>query len=100
MGRWRRRADGPRRGISRDTVDSYARTVPGSGTIDVEELIDEPEERDTIVIVTDNLQQATPAASLIALMRDWELVPRGPTTGLFTNPEDERGVRDVGGDGG
>ena len=100
MGRWRRRADGPRRGISRDTVDSYARTVPGSGTIDVEELIDEPEESDTIVIVTDNLQQATPAASLIALMRDWELVRRGPTTGLVTNPEDERSVRDVGGDGG
>ena len=97
MGRWRRRADGPRRGISRDTVDSYARTVPGSGTVGVEELIDEPEERDTIVIVTDNLQHATPAESLIASMRDRELVPREPTTGLVTNPEDERSVRDVGG---
>ncbi|MGZ4325188.1 MAG: hypothetical protein ACXVHX_38205 [Solirubrobacteraceae bacterium] len=72
--------------------------MPGSGTVDIEELIDEPEERDTIVIVTDNLQQATPAASAIAFIRDWELVPRGPTTGPFTNPEDERGVRDVGGD--
>ena len=72
--------------------------MPGSGTVDIEELIDEPVERDTIVIVTDNLQQATPAASSIALMRDWALVPRGPTTGSFTNPEDERGVRDVGAD--
>ena len=37
----------PRRGISGDTVNSCARTVPGSGTVVVEELIDEPEERDT-----------------------------------------------------
>jgi ABC-type phosphate transport system ATPase subunit len=50
------------------------------------------------VIVTDNLQQAAPAANVIALMRDWELVPRGPTTGLSADPEDARSARDLGGD--
>ncbi len=50
------------------------------------------------MIVTDNLQQAAPAANVIAHVRDWELVPRGPTTGLSTDPEDERSARDVGGD--
>jgi ABC-type phosphate transport system ATPase subunit len=50
------------------------------------------------VIGANNLQQAAPAASVIALMRDWELVPRGPTTGLPTDPDDERGAHDVGGD--
>jgi phosphate transport system ATP-binding protein len=46
------------------------------------------------VIVTDNLQQATRAANATAtaLMLDWELVEHGPTTGMFTNPKDERDV--------
>jgi ABC-type phosphate transport system ATPase subunit len=49
------------------------------------------------VIVTDNPQRAAPAANVIALMRDWEPVPRGPTTGLATDPKDERSTREVGG---
>ena len=61
-------------------------------TVKVEELIDEFKERYTIVIVTDNLQQATRAANATALMLDWELVEHGPTTGMFTNPKDERDV--------
>ncbi len=49
------------------------------------------------MIATEDLQHATPAESLIASMRDRERVPREPTTGLVTNPEDGRSVRDVGG---
>ena len=49
------------------------------------------------MIVTDNPQQAAPAANVIAIMRDCGVAPRGPTTGLSTDAEDERGTRDVGG---
>ena len=47
------------------------------------------------MIVIDNPQQAAPTANVIALVRDWGLVPRAPTTG--TDPKDERSTRDVGG---
>jgi phosphate transport system ATP-binding protein len=49
------------------------------------------------VIVTDNLQQAMPAANATAFMREGELVERGPTTGMLTDPKDERTERDVSG---
>ena len=52
----------------------------------VEELIGELEARYTIVIVTDRLQQPTPAASATVFMPDGEFVEHGPTTGMFANP--------------
>jgi ABC-type phosphate transport system ATPase subunit len=49
------------------------------------------------VIVTDNLQQATPAAiaTAIAFMFGGELVEHARTTGMFADPEDEPVERDV-----
>ena len=44
------------------------------------------------MIVTDNLQQATRAASATAFRRDAELFEHAPTTGMFTDPRDERDV--------
>ncbi|MGH2884023.1 MAG: hypothetical protein ACRDPA_15230 [Solirubrobacteraceae bacterium] len=46
------------------------------------------------MIVTNNLQQAPPAADATAGVFDGELVERGPTTRMFTNPND-RTERDV-----
>ena len=47
------------------------------------------------MIVIHNLQQATRAASATAFMFDEELVEHGPTTGVFTDPKDERTEREV-----
>ena len=66
-------------------------------TLKVEQLIGELKERYTIVIVTDNLQQATPAAYAPAFMRDGELVERGSTTGMLADPNGEYLERDVSG---
>jgi len=48
------------------------------------------------VIVTDNLQQATPAASATAFRFDGEFFEHGSTTGMFTDPIDERPERELG----
>jgi phosphate transport system ATP-binding protein len=64
-------------------------------TLIVEELIGELKERYTIVIVTNRLQQPTPAANATAFMPDRESVEHGPTTGMFANPKDESTERDV-----
>ena len=68
-----------------------------AATLRVEQLIDELKERYMIVIVTDNLQQATPATNATEFVRDGELVERGPRTGMLTDPKDECTDRDVSG---
>ena len=60
-------------------------------TLKEEELIDQLTERCTIVIVTDNLQQA-PAAAFVF---DGEIVEPGPPIGVFINPKEELAVREV-----
>ena len=45
--------------------------------------------------VTDNLQQATPAATATAFMFDGELFEHARTTGMLIDPEDERPECDV-----
>ena len=69
---------------------------PGA-TLKVEELNGELEDRYTIVILTDNLQQAARAANATALMLGGELVEHRPTMGMFTDPTDEPTEHDVSG---
>ena len=61
-------------------------------------MLDELNERYKIVIVTDNLLQATRVTDPTALMLEGEFVEHRQTTGLFTNSTDEPTDRDVSGD--
>jgi phosphate transport system ATP-binding protein len=59
-------------------------------TLKIEELIDELKARYTIAIVTHNMQQAARVADSTAFMLDGQLIEHGPTTKIFTTPDDER----------
>ena len=76
-------------------MDEPCSALDPVATLKVEELIDELKERYTIVIVTHNMQQAARVADSTAFMLDGELVEHGPTTKMFTTPEDERTERYV-----
>ncbi len=62
-------------------------------TAKIEELIDELSERYTIAIVTHNMQQAARVSAYTAFMYLGELIEFGPTTRVFTSPENERTQR-------
>ena len=76
-------------------MDEPCSALDPVATLKVEELIDELKERYTIVIVTHNMQQAARVADSTAFMLDGELVEHGPTSKMFTTPEDERTERYV-----
>jgi phosphate transport system ATP-binding protein len=76
-------------------MDEPASALDPVSTLKIEELIDELKERYTIVIVTHNMQQAGRVADSTAFMLEGELVEHGPTTHIFTNPDDERTERYV-----
>ena len=59
-------------------------------TAKIEELIDELKRDFTIVIVTHNMQQAARVADQTAFMYLGDLIEAGPTTGMFSNPKDNR----------
>jgi phosphate transport system ATP-binding protein len=71
-------------------MDEPCSALDPIATLKVEELITTLKERYTIVIVTHNMQQAARVADTTAFMLDGELVEHGPTTAIFTKPEDER----------
>jgi phosphate transport system ATP-binding protein len=56
-------------------------------TAKVEELIDELKNKYTIIIVTHNMQQAARVSEFTAFMYLGELVEFGPTSKMFTQPE-------------
>lgn len=62
-------------------------------TARIEELFDELSERYTIAIVTHNMQQAVRVSDHTAFMYLGELIEFGPTTRVFTSPENERTQR-------
>jgi phosphate transport system ATP-binding protein len=59
-------------------------------TAKIEELIDELKRDFTIVMVTHNMQQAARVADQTAFMYLGDLIEAGPTTGMFSNPKDNR----------
>jgi phosphate transport system ATP-binding protein len=76
-------------------MDEPCSALDPVATLRIEELIGELKERFTIVIVTHNMQQAARVADTTAFMLDGELIEHGPTTQIFTKPDDERTERYV-----
>jgi phosphate transport system ATP-binding protein len=76
-------------------MDEPCSALDPIATLRIEELIGELKERYTIVIVTHNMQQAGRVSDTTAFMLDGELVEHGPTTEIFTTPQDERTERYV-----
>ena len=62
---------------------------PGS-TMKVEELMSELKKNYTVVIVTHNMQQAARISDRTAFFLLGELVEAGPTTQIFSTPQDKR----------
>ena len=59
-------------------------------TARIEDLIYELKRHYTVVMITQNLQQAARASDYTALFWDGELVESGPTIELFTRPKSEK----------
>lgn len=71
-------------------MDEPCSALDPIATARVEELIDDLRERYTIVIVTHSMQQAARVSQNTAFFHLGELVEKGETGAIFTNPEDER----------
>jgi phosphate transport system ATP-binding protein len=71
-------------------LDEPASSLDPVSTLRIEELVAELKERYTIVIVTHNMQQAARVSDWTLFMLFGEVVEFGPTTKVFTTPEDRR----------
>jgi phosphate transport system ATP-binding protein len=71
-------------------MDEPASALDPASTLRIEELIDELKEKYTVVIVTHNMQQAARVSDWTAFMLYGELVEFGPTSKMFTAPDDRR----------
>ena len=71
-------------------MDEPASALDPASTLRIEELIEELKERYTVVIVTHNMQQAARVAESTLFMLLGEVVEFGPTSKIFTRPDDQR----------
>ncbi len=71
-------------------MDEPCSALDPIATAKVEELIDELRENYTIVIVTHSMQQAARVSQKTAFFHLGDLVEQGPTSDIFTNPQDQR----------
>ena len=71
-------------------MDEPCSALDPIATARIEELMVELKSRYTIVIVTHNMQQAARVSDDAAFMLLGELIERGETRKLFTNPSDSR----------
>jgi phosphate transport system ATP-binding protein len=71
-------------------MDEPCSALDPIATARIEELMDELRENFTIVIVTHSMQQAARVSQRTAFFHLGELVERGTTEHMFTNPSDER----------
>lgn len=71
-------------------MDEPCSALDPIATARIEELMDELRQKFTIVIVTHSMQQAARVSQRTAFFHLGELVERGSTEQLFTNPRDER----------
>lgn len=78
--------------ISPDVIlmDEPCSALDPIATAKIEELIHELKERYTIVIVTHSMQQAARVSDYTAFFHEGDLVEKGETSALFTNPSDKR----------
>jgi phosphate transport system ATP-binding protein len=71
-------------------MDEPASALDPASTLRIEELIDELKRDFTVVIVTHNMQQAARVSDWTLFMLYGEVVEFGPTSKMFTTPDDER----------
>ena len=71
-------------------MDEPCSALDPIATARIEELIDELRENYTIVLVTHSMQQAARVSQRTAFFHLGDLVERGETEQIFTNPQDER----------
>jgi phosphate transport system ATP-binding protein len=71
-------------------MDEPASALDPASTLRIEELVQELKERYTVVIVTHNMQQAARVSDWRLFMLYGELVEFGPTSKMFTKPDDQR----------
>ncbi|MCL2760327.1 MAG: phosphate ABC transporter ATP-binding protein PstB [Desulfuromonadales bacterium] len=71
-------------------MDEPCSALDPIATYKIEELIDELQERYTIIIVTHNMQQAARVSDITAFMYLGEMVECGPTSKIFTTPENKQ----------
>src|SRR5690606_3139340 len=70
-------------------MDEPASALDPKSTAAVEDLIFELKNKYTIVIVTHNMQQAARVSDQTAFFYEGRLVEVGPTTDIFTNPQEK-----------
>jgi phosphate transport system ATP-binding protein len=71
-------------------MDEPASALDPASTLRIEELIEELKRDYTLVIVTHNMQQAARVSDWTLFMLYGEVVEFGPTSKMFTTPDDKR----------
>ena len=71
-------------------MDEPASALDPKSTAAIEDLIFELKNSYTIVIVTHNMQQAARVSDQTAFFYEGRLIEVGPTTDMFTNPQEKR----------
>jgi len=71
-------------------MDEPCSALDPLATLQIEDLIKELKQRYTVVIVTHNLQQAGRIADTTAFFFQGKLIEVGPTTRLFSQPENKQ----------
>jgi phosphate transport system ATP-binding protein len=71
-------------------MDEPASALDPASTAHIEDLIDQLKKSYTIVIVTHNMQQAARVSDCTAFFYQGKLIEFGPTTQMFTNPNEKQ----------
>jgi phosphate transport system ATP-binding protein len=71
-------------------MDEPASALDPASTLRIEELVQELKQSYTVVIVTHNMQQAARVADWTLFMLLGEGIEFGPTSKIFTRPDDKR----------
>jgi phosphate transport system ATP-binding protein len=71
-------------------MDEPASALDPASTLRIEELVEELKQDYTLVIVTHNMQQAARVSDWTLFMLYGEVVEFGPTSKMFTTPDDKR----------
>jgi phosphate ABC transporter, ATP-binding protein len=71
-------------------MDEPASALDPASTLRIEELVNDLKDRYTVVIVTHNMQQAARVSDWTLFLLYGQVVEFGPTSKMFTNPDDKR----------
>ncbi len=71
-------------------MDEPASALDPASTLRIEELVNDLKDRYTVVIVTHNMQQAARVSDWTLFILYGRVIEFGPTSKMFTNPDDQR----------